>query len=302
MPRISIMPHRPLDRDTLIACLPVPTRDHDSALSERYVQVSTLDIIDALGKGGFFPVSARSMGTRSRDGRFAVHEVRLMHRDFQPTVIETASTFTTTGVPEVVIVNSHDGDKALTVSVGIYRQVCSNGLVLPDRAGSESYRHKHIGITPEEVLEFAIKMAGGFPELCRRIQRFEALQLTDGQEAAFAVGANRLLPKHNKAMVQSPSELLMPHRYHDGERHDLWTTFNKVQENIMRGNSSIGVVSAGTGRRRRQTLRATTSILRGNALDQDLWALMEEFAVDAELAADGIWSAPIVAPDEVAVL
>ena len=291
MPRNLVINHEPLSREYLERVLPVPCRSHAETLSEKYVQMSTLDIIDALEPQGFFPVFARTQGVRGgTNPMFAVHEVRLMHQDFKPAVIETASTFTSTGIPEVIITNSHNGERALSIGVGIYRQVCSNGLTLPDKAASESYRHKHIGISPEQILEWAIGLAGGFVPLCHKIQEMERLQLTDGEETAFAFKANKLLAQHGRPEVIDYHDLLRAHRYHDGERHDLWTTFNKVQENIARGNRDIRIQSSGLGKRKAQSLRACTSILRGNKFDQDLWSLMEEFAVDAVETADRIWA------------
>lgn len=285
-----IVNHQPLDRAYLERVLPVPCREHAPTLSERYVQMSTLDIVDALEPQGFFPVFARAQRARGTNPAFSVHEVRLMHKDFVPSVIEGAGTFTSTGVPEVIVTNSHNGEKALSIGVGIYRQVCSNGLTLPDKGASDSFHHKHLGISPEQILEWVIGLAGGFVPLCHKIQEMEQLQLTDGEESAFAFRANQLLKEHGRPEVIDYHTLLAPHRYHDGERHDLWTTFNKVQENIARGNRDIKTRSSGQGKRKIQSLRACTSILRGTRFDQDLWSLMEQFAVDTAQTADRIWS------------
>lgn len=288
---LKITPHQPLDRSYLESVLPVPCRSRDDSLSDKYVQFSTLDVIDALAPEGFVPVAARAQGCRGETNPlFQVHEVRLAHRDYMTALeIQDAGTFTSTGIPEIVIVNSHNGERALSLEMAVYRQVCSNGMVLPDKGTFEGYRHKHIGISPEDILDWCIKAAGGFVPLMEAIRKFERLQLSDGEEAAFAFKAAKLLTEHGRPEVEDYHQLLTPHRYHDGERHDLWTTFNKVQENAARGSRDIRVKSNGTGRRRNQSLRGCGSILRGNAFDKDLWSLMEEFAADTIAAADGVF-------------
>ena len=58
---------------------------------------------------------------------------------------------------------------------------------------------------------------------------------------------------------------------------DLWTTFNRVQENVIRGGLSAFGRDA-NNRRRRQTMRAVEGIDQNRALNRALWTLAERMA------------------------
>jgi hypothetical protein len=58
---------------------------------------------------------------------------------------------------------------------------------------------------------------------------------------------------------------------------DLWTTFNKVQENVVRGGLR-GVRRDETGRSRRVRSRAINGIDQHIRLNQALWTLSQHMA------------------------
>lgn len=58
--------------------------------------------------------------------------------------------------PGIFIDSSDVGRSILTVKFGIYKQVCTNGLVIA-RAGGTLFEQKHIGITSEEFHEGLVK-------------------------------------------------------------------------------------------------------------------------------------------------
>ena len=74
----------------------------------------------------------------------------------------------------------------------------------------------------------------------------------------------------------SPEKLLAPVRYGDAAT-DLWTTFNVVQEHLVRGGDRYVGYTAGMGIRRNRT-RPVGGPTEGQKLNKALRALASEFA------------------------
>jgi hypothetical protein len=73
-----------------------------------------------------------------------------------------------------------------------------------------------------------------------------------------------------------PVQMLIPRRTAD-TGHDLWSTFNVVQENAVRGGLS-GMRQTDDGRWRRATTREITGIDQDIKLNKALWVLAEKMA------------------------
>lgn len=73
----------------------------------------------------------------------------------------------------------------------------------------------------------------------------------------------------------SPEKLLTPVRYGDAAT-DLWTTFNVVQEHLVRGGDRYLAYTDGMGIRRNRT-RPVASLTEGQRINKALWTLAGEF-------------------------
>jgi hypothetical protein len=73
-----------------------------------------------------------------------------------------------------------------------------------------------------------------------------------------------------------PDQLLIPRR-RDDRANDLWTTFNVVQENVIKGGLSAMGRDA-NGRRRRTTTRQVNGIDQDVRLNKALFVLAERMA------------------------
>ena len=77
-----------------------------------------------MNKLGWKPFNASQRKSRkSQDSMFTKHMIRLRNGD----VGKIGDS-----IPEVVLTNSHDGRNAFTLHAGLFRMVCSNGLVIAD--------------------------------------------------------------------------------------------------------------------------------------------------------------------------
>jgi hypothetical protein len=111
------------------------TQTQGFEVSDKYRVIPTQSIIDRLVDKGF--QVEKMVITRPRqstkDG-FQRHMVRLSHRDLVLRNVNDSR-------PELVIVNSYDGSSSLKIMLGVYRLVCSNGLVIGSTVNQTRIRH-----------------------------------------------------------------------------------------------------------------------------------------------------------------
>src|SRR5712691_6787813 len=91
-------------------------------VSEKCRFFPTVHVVEGLMAQGLLPVRAQQ--SRSRipgKGDYTKHLLRFR----QASLLDSAREST---VPEIVLINSHDGTSAYTLSLGLYRVLCTNGL------------------------------------------------------------------------------------------------------------------------------------------------------------------------------
>ncbi|MBV9875066.1 MAG: DUF932 domain-containing protein [Verrucomicrobia bacterium] len=196
-------------------------------VSERYSFLPTSSILNGMRENGWVPVRAQEQSIRTEARRrFQKHVVRF-------TRIEHLRSWEKNQVrPEVVLANSHDKSGAYQLHCGLFRLVCSNGMVVSDGT-FQRISIKHSGFNPDSVIEVSFKVLNAVPDIMNKVRLFQDRILTDAERLALTGAADYRWEDLAKAPA-SPSILLNPRRYRDGIK-DLWTTFNGVQENIIRG-------------------------------------------------------------------
>jgi hypothetical protein len=265
----------PLTIDQIAQFAPsaMATHAHESR-SERYTYIPTVNVIEGMIRAGFQPFSASQ--SRSRiEGRseFTKHMIRFRHQDV------TAALAVGDIIPEVILVNSHDGTSAYKLIAGMFRLVCSNGLMVADSTtASVSVMHK--GNIIAEVVEASEGIIQNSQKALSAASEWSHLQLTDGEQKAFAKAAHTVRFADAEGKVTTPitaEQLLRPRRSED-TGSDLWKTFNRVQENVIKGGLH-GIMRDGNGRRLRAvSTRQVKGIDQDVKLNRAMWALAERMA------------------------
>lgn len=261
--------NRPLvamDDDAIRRAAPSAFADsaHESR-SARYAYIPTHKVIHAMRAEGFQCVGA--MQSRSRLGR---HEhTKHMLRFARPGdggMIRVGDS-----IPQVALVNSHDGSSAYSLMAGLHRLVCSNGLLVAEGT-VESVKVQHTGDIVGRVIEGSYTVIDGANRAAEVSQQWGAIQLSDSEAEAFANSAALLRWDGDKAPPVDTRALLRPRRAED-QSNDLWTVFNRTQESLVRGGQR-GRQSNG----RRFTVRPVAAIDGNVKLNRALWSLGEEMA------------------------
>lgn len=232
------------------------------AMSSKYRMMPTIEVVDMFRDKGFVPVMAnQSRSTIPGKGDFTRHLLRFRHAD------QLASS--DAEIPELVLMNSHDGTSAYRFMAGIFRLVCSNGMIVQSAdAGSVSVRHSGLADLRSRVIDATSQIMDEAPKTLAKISKWKNIGLTEGQRTAFAEFALEL--KDNKSLTAR--QLLNPRRKED-YKPDLWTTTNVVQEHLLKGGDR-GYTPTG----RRTKTRPVKSVTEDIRLNRSLWTLAERMA------------------------
>ena len=230
--------------------------------SSKYTFIPTERVLSGLLGAGFVPVDARQTQARRSSPAHARHMLRLRRR-FETIEFKDA-------IPEIVFLNSHDGTSAYQLRMGLYRVVCTNGLIV-SRGAFPAYCASHRGDVVEAVITRALKMAEEFDGLAALVERMEQRHLLKEEQLRFAENLPWLsgFPTQRSPGC-APSQLLNCRRVEDlGD--DLWTVTNRIQENLLRGGLSRRSANGRLTRTRR-----ISSIRLDVKLNSELWDLAEE--------------------------
>lgn len=268
MTRSGTMPE--LSRDLLTRQVPAAYAEKAHAgTSHRYAFFSTDTVVEALRESGWAPVIAQEQRARAEDRfGFQKHLIRFHRREELEHAVLYDSRL------ELVLMNSHDGGCAFRLYAGVFRLVCSNGLVVSEASfGAISIRHTHR--TVQQVVDASQKIARNSDEIGGRIDAFRQRELTETERTDFASRALALRYDSAEVAPVRPAYLLEPKRSED-RGTSLWQTFNVVQERMMRG-SRPDVFKARLENRRTARVRALTGLDAQLNLNRDLWGLAASY-------------------------
>lgn len=231
-------------------------------LSDRYMFIDTRRVINDMRDLGFEVAAFRRPKFRTRAGAFSLHEV-----DFRRPADMVANK---AEAPRVLFMNSYDGSRRAQIVSGIIRFACSNGLIIGDIMDNQKFLH--LGDYEEQLLE-QIKASGENAEKAfGSIDRFKQIQVSDKAALELAKKARSLRYDEKVTLDVDPLTLIQPRRREDN-RKDLWTRWNVLQENLLKG----GIPGKDTSGNIRVT-RPLAQIQKSNDLNRNLWTLLEEFA------------------------
>lgn len=190
---------------------------HESR-SQRYAYIPTATVLTELRKEGFQPFMVTQTRTLHEDRRdYTKHMIRLRH----------ASQINTQGeANEMILLNSYDGISSYQMLAGMFRFVCSNGLVCGDTMADVRVPHK--GDVAEQVIEGAYQVLHGFDRALESRESMQAITLDEGEAEVFARAALSLkYDDPDKPAPITESQILMPRRF-DDRRPDLWSVLNRA--------------------------------------------------------------------------
>ena len=201
-------------------------------LSKHYSFVPTMRVVNDLRTLGYEVTDAVQVKARKKSTNgYQKHMITLEHPKYK---VEGSEEY-----PQILLTNSHDGGNAFSLSAGIFRLVCSNGLVIK----TEDYgtaRLVHKGYSFEAVQELVKQFEETMGEVLTKITAMKKVELTKAQQIEFAKKAALLrftaksYNEDNIADVVDIDDLLNVERKEDAG-NGLYEVFNRVQESIVQG-------------------------------------------------------------------
>lgn len=250
---------RPLTRDELMQFVPsVFSEDKHTSRSDRYSYIPTITLLENLQREGFEPFFACQ--SRVRDPERREHTKHLLR-------LRRAGQINGQHVPEIIILNSHDGASSFQLLPGIFRSVCTNSLVCGQSFGE--IRVPHRGDIVGKVIEGAYEVLGVFDRVEEKREAMQSLRLPAPAQHALANAAltYRFGEEHQPVTA---TQILTPRRYED-RQDDLWTTYQRLQENLLKGG-----LPGRTAKGKRSHTRAVNGIDGDVKLNRALWVMAEE--------------------------
>lgn len=250
---------RPLTHDELMQHTPsVFGEEKHASRSERYAYIPTITLLESLQREGFQPFFACQ--TRVRDQSRREHTKHMLR-------LRRAGQITGQQVPEIILLNSHDGSSSYQMLPGLFRSVCCNGLVCGTSLGEVRVPHK--GNVVEKVIEGAYEVLGVFDRVEEKRDAMQSLLLPPPAQQALAKAAltYRFGEEHQPV---TESQVLSARRWQD-EQNDLWSVFNRLQENLSKGG-----LSGRSAQGKRSRTRAVNGIDGDIKLNRALWVMAEE--------------------------
>ena len=170
--------HQEIDNQQLHAFAPsVFAGSAHAKVSDRYAFIPTIEVVDGLRAEGWAPVWAAEQRIRLSDRQgFQKHMIRLARvDDLSRTQAER---------PELVLVNSHDRSSAYNLHAGIFRFVCSNGMILADSVFARiSIMHVHF--EPAKVIEASFQIVREMPRHRRTAGRLQGARVVHPRAPRF---------------------------------------------------------------------------------------------------------------------
>tara|TARA_R110000824_G_scaffold128983_3_gene290131 strand:- start:2792 stop:3544 length:753 start_codon:yes stop_codon:yes gene_type:complete len=231
-----------------------------STVSDKYTFIPTTRILGVLEDQGWIPTSASQVNSHKEGNKqFAKHLIRLRRDEaIAPEVNKT--------IPEIVLFNSHNGKSNYDLRMGLYRFVCSNGMVVSEKEFG-SIKIRHMGYTDEQVVKASQEFIDNSTRIMNVVEEWQGVNLNKDQMRAFGREASKL-------RFENPDDLtintVLQARRGEDMSSDLWTVFNRTQENLLRGGFLV------SGGRRRS--REITNIDKNIDINTSLWDLASSYS------------------------
>lgn len=276
---LSSVGYKISSREDLQKHIPAAFAEHPHPdRSERYSFVSTINLLDTFEKLGWSPYSAKQHG----QNQYGRHIIRLNNPEFGFLPLKGDQV-----KPHILLDNSHDGYTPASMHLGLFRLVCTNGLVIAIPGMATEIKFRHIGVDRAELMQLLSEAAEQYRTIALHIGDMSNRDLTEDERTDFAIRAISLRePKrfinldgtiNVPAIAESmnPTALIESIRPQDNAT-DLWTTFNVIQERTVKG-----LYERKSPKGKKSSPREITNAARNLEFNKKLWSVAEEYMVKA---------------------
>lgn len=195
-------------------------------LSKHYSHIPTSQVIDDMDLLGWKVVDAKQIKARKGIG-YQKHLVVFRNPDISINGADGDTTY-----PQILLSNSHDGKSSFKFTVGIFRMICENGLVVSTQEFN-NINIRHMGYDFNELQSTIKNIIDQLPLTVETMNKMKQVELEEAQMIEFAKQA--INTRFNKDDVTVDINALLEPVREEDKKNDLWTIFNRVQERLVNG-------------------------------------------------------------------
>ena len=255
---------KPLSNETLKNSAPsVFATSPSFEVSEKYAFIPTIEVVEMFRNSSWYPVEAKESFVRlSHNQGYQKHLIRFRHiGDFLSEKEEAV---------EIVLTNSHNRTSSFIIQAGVFRFICGNGLVVANNI-FEKISIRHIGFKEIAVKGAIERIVANTDSINEKLNLYKKIELNSNEQISLAKASKDIRFKpHQEIEIY---DLIKPHRKEDNA-NDLWTVFNRIQENAIRG----GVRGKNLFTNRNFTSKPVKSIDSLISINEKLFSLTDRFA------------------------
>jgi hypothetical protein len=205
------------------------TQNAHSKMSEKYTFIPTTRVIEDMETLGWDVVSVREIKSRKGIG-FQKHMIKFQNQNI---IIEGENGDDV--FPQILLTNSHNGSSSFQFRVGLYRLVCSNGLVIATQE-FKNIKIRHMGYSFDELENNIKSIIEQLPLTVESMNKMKKIELEQDQMVKLAQDMlHTRFGDGVEKMMFDFDQILNPVREQD-HNNDLWTVFNRVQERVINGD------------------------------------------------------------------
>ncbi len=231
--------------------------------SDSYDFISSEEIMNTFNDNNWFPHTAsqvRNYSSKKWNTPFAKHLITFQNPDL-PTV---------NGIfPQINLINSHDGSTTFQLMAGLYRMVCSNGLIVSD-SEFDSIKIRHRFLNPEIIAGSIKEIVDTVPQIIGKVDAMQSINMTEVDKLDLSTNVIKKIWTEDNSPFEA-IQLLEVRRQADKEPN-LWNTYNSIQENLVRG----GIIGR-TSTNKKRKMKGIINIDKLVKVNKLLWEESVEF-------------------------
>jgi hypothetical protein len=244
-----------------------------SSRSDRFQVIPTHQLLSGLAKEGFLPVKVQVGGSRDTAKlAFTKHMIRFRRQDDLAGAPKVGDSH-----PEVVLLNAHDGTSSYQLHAGLFRLVCLNGLTVSDaNFGQVKVGHSGRSVL-DKVIEGTYRVLDDAVLALEQAQELRGIDLSRDEQRIFGEAALRIR-FDDETLPNIPGREVVRVRREADAHNTLWHTFNRAQENLIRGGLNYRHTNEETNRVSYRETRPVQNADGDLRLNRALWHLATQFA------------------------
>jgi hypothetical protein len=197
---------------------------NNQRMKQKEFYIPTIDVVQKLQNEGWL-INGVDEQLNKKTRKITNNYVQMTHPDFAVKNKQGKDE----AYSSITISNSCSGNQPLSMSLGAYRMVCSNGHIRFDE-NAEHEEIKHTEINYRDLNRFVHNMNDKAQKLITELNMWKQQDMTIEQMRKLAYNAAKLRYSEDDENFK-PIDLLRVLRAED-EGNDVWTVFNRIQENL----------------------------------------------------------------------